>query len=1069
MADQPPPADMNAGNPDPILDAVRFATQRLLHSTCWRDAIDAVLARLREATGADRTLVFERLDPDGDGDRVIVRYDCFAPGVPGPTGPEGHPVAHQPRSVSAPVKARFDEGRPVVGHTSTLPASQQQPMIEAGLRSMLGAPIMIDGDWWGSLSFGMARTERDWDADTATAVAIVADTLAAVIRRERGIAARRQAQREAANERELLRTVVDALPDAIYLKDTAGRYLVVNDEFARTRPGQWTTNACVGKTDYDFSPEKADEFRRLDEAVFAGHPAVDQERFRIRPDGTPSWNLANKTPLRDAEGNIIGLVGSVRNITKQKLTEQQLEKERLMLRTIIDTIPSALYMKDLQGRYQLANAAFVQGQGAADEWELLGKTDWDLFPAGKAAHCERADAAMIASRKPVINREVRTVNAKGEVHWRLFNSAPVLDSIGGPIGLIGIVGDITEQKLAQEAIRASEERFRTLSEQSLLAISILQDGKHVYVNDALCNVLGTPREELMNLPPYAYEEMFHPEDRPFASDQGRRKQRGEAHVVHHYECRLLTRRGETRWVELFSKTIEREGRPADFVTFVDITARREAERAVREKERQFREVLRSSRDVLYRLNIETLKYDYIGAAAEQLMGFLPKDMASMGFADLARRVHPDDLQRLDHHFSALLDRRLEDRMAPIIEYRWKRGDGCYRWFSDSRTVVRDGDGEPIALVGAVRDITEQKQAEQALRRSEAQYRGLVESIPVGIGQLEPHPDGRVLAANPELARMFGYDHETFLALTLADLHPSTDVRERFLARVLAAGQIVGEEMQVTRRDGSVLWIAATVSAIRDDAGEVVHLDALLEDITERKLAADALREAHTKLLNAREEERRRLATDLHDSLGQSLVALNLAIQGSYVGRDPQLDPEHLATLRSIAERCNRLIEEVRHLCHGLFPPVLETLGLEAALRGLTRDCQGTLKATLDYPPDLAGRRFDPTVEIVLYRVAQEAVQNVLRHSGATHLGITVSHIDGQIHLAITDDGCGFDPDEAEARGLGLTTMRERARAVSGDFAIESAPGRTCVRLEVAVAPRPADPDAHDDDRTGAAP
>jgi signal transduction histidine kinase len=281
--------------------------------------------------------------------------------------------------------------------------------------------------------------------------------------------------------------------------------------------------------------------------------------------------------------------------------------------------------------------------------------------------------------------------------------------------------------------------------------------------------------------------------------------------------------------------------------------------------------------------------------------------------------------------------------------------------------------------------------------------------------------------------------------------------------MLEAGQIVGNEMHATRRDGSVLWIAATITAVRDDAGKVVHLDALLEDVTERKLAADALREAHAKLLNAREDERRRLATDLHDSLGQSLVALHLAIQSAYVGHERQLNGELLAVLRSAAERCTTLIQEVRHICHGLFPPVLETLGLEAALRGLTRDCQGKLKAALDYPGDLAGCRFDPTVEIVLYRIAQEAVHNALRHSGARRLNLTVASEDGRIRLEIADDGCGFDPQRAEVNGLGLTTMRQRARAVSGDFAIDSSPRGTCVRLEVAAEPLVDEDDDEDDD------
>jgi len=460
-------------------------------------------------------------------------------------------------------------------------------------------------------------------------------------------------------------------------------------------------------------------------------------------------------------------------------------------------------------------------------------------------------------------------------------------------------------------------------------------------------------------------------------------------------------------------------------------------------------VLSSSRDVAYRLDLKTLTYDYVGDASQSLMGYAPEQLAALGFTGVAKRFHPDDLKRLDAHFSRLLAGDVEMNFSPVIEYRWKCRDGNYRWFSDSRSLVCDEAGRPFALVGAVRDITDPKQAEQALRDSEAKHRGLIESIPVGMCQIDTAVGGRIIMANPAAARMFGYDStEQVMEARLDDLLPSTRQRRQMLKDILTTGQIVGKEIQAIRRDGKRLWVAATVRAVRGPSGDVRHFDALLEDITERKLASQAIQEAHRKLFNAREAERRRLATELHDSLGQSLVVLNLEIQSAYVGHDSDFDPARLAALKSVANRCNALIEEVRHICHGLFPPVLEALGLEAALRGVARDCQGRAEASLDCPEDLAGCRFAEEVEIVLFRIAQEAVQNALRHSQADTIQLALSRTNGRVRLTVTDNGRGFDIRSAGVGGLGLTTMRERAKAVDGILQIDSQPGRTRVSIEV---------------------
>ncbi len=872
------------------------------------------------------------------------------------------------------------------------------------------------------------------------------------------ITERKTAEDRARHERHLLRTVVDAIPAAVYLQDTEGRYLLVNKWFVEKRGGLCEAD-YLGKTDFElFNKERAAEWREQDLGVLAGHPILGQVRYAVGRLGLAAWLNINKVPFTDRDGRIAGLVGVILNVSEQKTAEELLRKERQLLRTIIDTLPSSLYFKDLDGRFLLANKTFLEGSGYTSEADMIGKTDFDLYTPEKAKYCRIKDAELLASGEPVLNKEIMQVAPDGTTVWRLFSSVPISDGDSGFLGLIGLVDDITDTKRAEEAIRKSEERFRMLSEQSLLAIVILGEGKVTYANQAFCDLLGYTQDEIHNLDAFDYERLVHPDDREFVPEQSHRKQSDDSDVTPHYECRILTKTGETRWVELYSKTIRHTGKSEAFVTFVDITGRKRAERGMRINEARFREVLATSRDVTYRLNLTTLSYDYIGEACSAAFGYSPDELTAMGFEKAAEHFHPDDRRRLEEHFSQLPAGSAGESLVPTIEYRWKCRDGRYRWFSDSRSAVIGPDGVAEAIVGAVRDVTESKESEEALRNSEAKYRELVEGVPVGVCQIDPAGAGTILMANSAAALMFGYESVTeFLAQPWERFYASRRARRALREKLDRQGYVRGEEIRGVRKDGCALWVLATATVRRDSQGNISHVDALLEDITERKQAASALHEAHSKLVAAREVERRRLATELHDSLGQSLVVLHLAIQNAYAGATESRNDQQASTLHTAANRCADLIREVRGVCQGLFPRVLESLGLEAALSSLARDCQGRMNASLHYPESLEGRRFLDNVEIVLYRIAQEAVHNALRHSEAEHLDLELSYADERVSLSITDDGRGFDVDRIGSNGLGLTTMRERAEAIGGGLVIESEPGHTCVRIEaVAETMRPTD-------------
>jgi PAS domain S-box-containing protein len=282
----------------------------------------------------------------------------------------------------------------------------------------------------------------------------------AALRRSQDELEQRVAERtdEISKERLLLRALIDNIPDSIYAKDNAGRKTLANPadlKLLRCR----TEAEAIGKTDFDyFPPELAQQFWADDQKVLQGQPVINREEYVLDEDGRKCWLLTSKLPLRDKHGTIIGLFGVGRNITEHKQAEEALDRERILLRTVIDNLPDAIYAKDAAGRKTLTNPADLKNLRCQNQAEVIGKNDFDFFPKEIAEKFWDDDLKVIAGR-PVINREEYFFDAERRKRWLLTSKLPLPDQNGKIVGLIGIGRDITLQKQAEDALRQSEERL----------------------------------------------------------------------------------------------------------------------------------------------------------------------------------------------------------------------------------------------------------------------------------------------------------------------------------------------------------------------------------------------------------------------------------------------------------------------------------------------------------------------------------------------------------------------------------------------------------------------------------
>jgi PAS domain S-box-containing protein len=472
----------------------------------------------------------------------------------------------------------------------------------------------------------------------------------------------------------------------------------------------------------------------------------------------------------------------------------------------------------------------------------------------------------------------------------------------------------------------------------------------------------------------------------------------------------------------------------------DVTEKKRAEEKVRRSEALLAEAERLAhlgsweRDVSR--NVVTWSEELF-----RIFGLQPGEFGATYEAFL-HRVHPEDRARV----ATAAARALQDHLPLEHSFRIVRPDGVERVVHARGHVDRDQSGNVVRLMGACQDVTEQRAAEERLRESEVRFQQLANNID-GYFWLNAPDDSRFYYLSPGFEKIKGQSCEYLYQ------HPEswTDVihpedRERVLAVVgmpLRGGprQV---EYRIVRPDGSVRWIRDRAFPVRDSGGEVYRVAGIGEDVTERKQAEQELREYYERvqalshqLLTVREEERRHLARELHDEIGQLLTSLKFLLESG--GQATGISEPGLAEAGSLLEEALR---RVRELSFDLRPALLDHLGLLPALRALFERYTARTGVRVNFNHAGPARRFAPELETTAYRIVQEALTNVARHAGVGEVVVRAWVDADTLTVQVEDEGAGFDAAAvlAAGRSSGLPGMHERVRLLGGRLVIASTPG-----------------------------
>jgi len=454
---------------------------------------------------------------------------------------------------------------------------------------------------------------------------------------------------------------------------------------------------------------------------------------------------------------------------------------------------------------------------------------------------------------------------------------------------------------------------------------------------------------------------------------------------------------------------------------------KQSERAFRESEKRFRLVADTAPALIWMSGTDKL-CTYFN---KPWLNFTGRSIALELGDGWAEGVHPEDLQRCVDTYTEAFERREQFRR----EYRLRRQDGEYRWVLDIGVPRFDEDRSFIGYIGCGVDVSERKHAEQALAKSEERFSKAFRQSPM-ILTLSTAKDNRYIDVNETFERVTGWHPDEVIGRTAFELGLWVEPTEglEVMERILVEGSLRGVEARFCMKDGSIRTGEVSAELIELD-GQPCALG-VIADITERKNAEEALSTVSHRLIDAQEQERARIARELHDDIGQRLALL--AVELDQIHQESPNFSEVRSRMGELHKQVSEIAIDIQTLSRELHSSKLEYLGLAAAVRGFCHDFGRQQQVEIDFKTHDLPALLPPDISLCLFRVLQEAVHNSVKHSGVRHIEVGLWGTLGEIHLTVSDSGAGFDSEPAkQTRGLGLVSMEERLKLLNGALSIQS--------------------------------
>jgi PAS domain S-box-containing protein len=704
------------------------------------------------------------------------------------------------------------------------------------------------------------------------------------------------------------------------------------------------------------------------------------------------------------------------------------EEAETRYRRLVEQIPAVIYTWDPRTRPGSSPIPYVSPQVE----QILGFTAEEMRadPQLWVAQIHPEDRARVLATSTRAQRggeplvvEYRHVKKDGSIAW-IRNEAVVVerDGRGRPKLAQGFMYDITQRHGAEESARETEARYRTLVEH-VPAVTYTRDatgepGSETapYVSPQIEHLLGyTAHDWSADADLWRSSIDAADRDRVLADWTTAVRTRG----AFRSEYRLLARDGHEVWIRDEAVPVSRVGTSRRYQgVMYDITERKHAEEQARVAEERYRRLVETISAVIYIERVDDAPAThYVSPQIEEMFGYSVEDwMEDPGLWQ--RNLHPHDLERVP---ATVRDHRTHG--TPLdIEYRFRAGDGSWRWVRDQATIVRDEQDAPTLSQGLMSDITALKEAQERLRETEARYRAIVEHIPAAIYVDRPDGSMRSVYVSPQIERILGVTAQAFiddpeLWLKLIDRHDRNEIRRSYLEAVEAGRSWVGE-YPIHTPDGRDAWVHDETTFVADGDGRPLFLQGVLYDVTERKLAERALRESERREREAAENLRTLdemkntfLAAVSHELRSPLTSILGLAATLEQTREPGEEEGDLLARLAANARKLDRLLRDlldIDRLNRGIVTPNYRSVDLGHLVRLTVDNLDLVGERTVLVEAEHVRLTADPAK---IERIVENLIANAARHT-RHDIDILVRvwpERDGAV-IAVEDAGPGVPKD-----------------------------------------------------------
>lgn len=748
-----------------------------------------------------------------------------------------------------------------------------------------------------------------------------------------------------------------------------------------------------------------------------------------RRDGSEFYSIINLSTVREREHDQTYRIATIQDISNLKKIQDQIAHERQRFELAASTV------SDVVWEWNPVEEELWWGEGVES---LMGYTK-EQYVGEKdfwQKHIHEEDREHVVKSMNEVEKsgelewdcEYRFIAADGSVRRIHDNAVLIRNEQGQIMRIIGAMVDVTRVQEFQDTLNRERNRFELIARSAndvLYEWNLNKD--EIWWSEGWIHRFEYGETDVQPTLEW-WKERTHPEDRLMVMESVK-KAVSEKEDAWSEKYRFMNGKGEYLIVldkGFFVKNDE--GTAVQLVgTISNITSDEMAKMELKKSEQQYRLLFEKSPIPMYIYNPETLGIITVNQAAISRYGYTEAEFKGMKIYDL----HPQE--------------ELEDVMAEIKKSLREKSTGFDVW----NQVTRNGDRLIVELSGSqifyeddvqrlviAKDVTERRLAERRLKASEEQYRLLFEQNPVSMWIYDPDSYS-FTASNNAASNKYGFTQKEFLSMTIFDLHRKEEFEDvrKTAEKNRKAGSITFMESKHLTKSGKQLTVEIAASNIlyKEKKQRLV----IANDITEQRKAEER---AISAILEGEERERQRIAKELHDGLGQYLSAANMNLETVF--EDAVSLPENLVqTFNNGLQLLSHAISETRNISQNLLPKAIQDYGLELALEALINQLKGNNDINFYLYQKMDDIDIPDNIQINLYRIAQEAINNAVRHGKPGNINVQNIYSQGELLLTIEDDGSGFDVDNVGPGGIGLQSMKTRVGAMAANFDIVSTIGR----------------------------